>query len=70
MQLGMLLAFMVAAPLYAKYEDPVMAAVGLTLVGGVLFATLPAFLQGVAWVVVFSGLTVAVFTTGYRMLIR
>ena len=34
LQLGLMVSLMVAVPLYAKYEDPVIPAVGLLLVGG------------------------------------
>lgn len=66
LQLGLLLSCMVAMPLYAKYEDPVVAAVGLALVSGPMFVVLPTFVQGVAWVVLFLALTVAIFTVMYR----
>ena len=70
LQLGMLLSVMVAAPLYAKYEDPVVPAVALTLIGGAMFPALPGFLRGVAWVVVFAGLTMGMFTVIYRTMIQ
>ncbi len=66
LQLGLMVSLMVAVPLYAKYEDPVMPAVGLALVAGVMWPVLPSFAKGVAWVILFAALTLAVFTIMYR----
>jgi len=66
LQLGMLGGVMIAAPLYIKYEDPIPPAIGLVLVGGTLFAILPGRLAAVAWVIVFLGLTMGIFTAMYR----
>ena len=66
LQLGLMVSLMVAVPLYAKYEDPIMPAVGLALVGGIMWPVLPTFAKGVAWVVLFAALAVGVFTVMYR----
>lgn len=66
LQLGMIGGVMIAAPLYIKYEDPIPPAVGLALAAGVLFPILPGQLAGVAWVILFLGLTMGVFTVMYR----
>lgn len=66
LQLGLMVSLMVAVPLYAKYEDPVIPAVGLLMVGGAMWPVLPAFAKGVAWVIIFAAIAVAVFTAMYR----
>lgn len=66
LQVGMIGAVMIAGPLYLKYEDPILPAVALALTAGVLFPILPGNLAGVAWVILFMGLTMGVFTVMYR----
>jgi hypothetical protein len=70
MQFGLLLAIGIALPLYVKFEDPIPVAVGLTLVGGLALPALPGQAQHIAWVILFLGLVVGVFTATYKGMIR
>lgn len=66
LQIGLVGAVMIAAPLYIKYEDPIVPAVGLALGAAILFPILPGEIAGIAWVILFMGLTMGVFTAMYR----
>lgn len=68
-QLGMLVSVMFVVPLYAKYEDPIVPAVALALLAGAAFPVLPPQLAGVAWVILFIGLTIGVFAVMYRVVL-
>lgn len=66
LQFGMMIAIMVAVPLYVKYEDPIPPAMGLLLVAGFLWAALPGAVANIAWVVLFFAIATAVFTIFYK----
>lgn len=69
LQLGLVMSLMIAMPLYAKYEDPAIPAIGLGLVAGVAWPFIPAFAQGIVWVIFFAALTLAVFAVMYRVVL-
>lgn len=66
LQFGLMLAIVVAVPLYIKYEDPVPPAIGLLVTAGVLFPILPGQVAGIAWVVLFFAIVVSVFGAIYK----
>lgn len=70
LQFGLLIAVAIGLPLYVKFEDPVPVAVGLTLVGGLAIPALPGQAKQIAWVVLFLGLVVGVFSAAYKGMIR
>lgn len=70
LQFGLIMAFLIGLPMYVKYEDPIPVAVALSLVGGLAIPALPGQAAHIAWVVLFSGLTVGVFGAAYKGMIR
>lgn len=70
LQVGLLLTVIIGVPLYVKFEDPVPVGTIIALVGGMLISALPGQVQQIAWVILFAGLTTAVFGAAYRGMIR